>query len=108
MDLLVLRRAALSSQDTLLSSGVMYYTVQAGPVLVVHVSRASIMGMDAQLLHTQSTRRHTHTIPHMRLQKKKKKECCEQSSIRSTEQHQRQHRAEMYKNPQNAPSLKVH
>lgn len=53
MDLLVLGRAALSSQDTLLSSGVMYYTVQAGLVLVLHVSRASIMGMAAQLLHTR-------------------------------------------------------
>lgn len=109
MDLLVLGRAALSSQDTLLSSGVMYYTVQAGPFLVLHVSRASIMGMAAQLLHTQSTRRHTHTIRHMHLQKKKKKkECCKRSSIRSTKQHQRQHWAEMYKNPQYVPSLSNH
>lgn len=61
MDLLVLGHILLSSQDTLLSSSVMYYSVQAGPVLVLHV--ASIMGTVVQLLtrlHTRSTQAHTH------------------------------------------------
>lgn len=37
MDLLVLGRMLLSFWDTLLSSSVIHYSVQAGPVLVLHV-----------------------------------------------------------------------
>ena len=67
MDLLVLGRVLLSSQGTLLPSSVMYYSVQAGPVLVLHV--ASIMGTVVQLLtrlHIRSTQAHPqiHTISH--------------------------------------------
>lgn len=67
MDLLVLGRVLLSSQDTFLSSTIMYYGAQAGPLLVLHVSRASIMGTAVQLLphlHTRSTLAHPHNLSH--------------------------------------------
>lgn len=68
MDLLVLGRVLLLSQDMLLSSSAMYYSVQAGPVLVLHV--ASIMVAVVQLLtrlHTRSAQSgpHVHTISHI-------------------------------------------
>lgn len=90
-------RVPLSSLDKLLSSSIIDYSVQAGPLLVLHVSLTSIT--------CAAFRVSQHTHAHKR---KKKKKCCKQLSIRPTTQQQRQHGAEMYKNLQYLQSLRVH
>lgn len=66
----------LSSLDRLLSSGIMDYSVQAGPLLVLHVSLISIMGTAFRVSHASNTHTHTHTS------EKKHQQCCKQLSIR--------------------------
>lgn len=66
MGLLVSVHVLLSSQDTLLSSRVIYYGVQAGPVSVLHV--VSITGSVVQLL-THSHTSHSDTYKHTNLAK---------------------------------------
>ena len=63
MDLLVLGRVLLSSVDTLLSSSVIYHSVQAGTVLVLHV--VSIMWTVIWILTVLHSYRHTHRHTHM-------------------------------------------
>lgn len=57
-DLLVLGRVLLSSLDKLLSSGIIDYSVQAGPLLVLHVSPTSIRSTAFRVTHASSTRAH--------------------------------------------------
>lgn len=58
MDLLVLGRMLLSSWGTLLSSSVIHYSVQAGPVLLLHA--VSIMGTVVEPFNTR-IKKHTDT-----------------------------------------------
>lgn len=100
------RRAVIAGHVVVIRRNVLHCSGGAGFSCTCKPSINHGYGRSA-FTHTEHTQAHPHNPSHAP-SKKKKKECCEQSSIRSTEQHQRQHRAEMYKNPQNAPSLKVH